>query len=71
VRIGRQRGVMHNKFTIVDGRMVQTGSFNYTNSGSERNEENQIYLAKPAIVERYERRFEDIWSRARMAKMRK
>lgn len=61
VRIGRQRGVMHNKFTIVDGRMIETGSYNYTNNATENNAENQIYLAKPAIVARYKERFEKLW----------
>jgi phosphatidylserine/phosphatidylglycerophosphate/cardiolipin synthase-like enzyme len=62
IRIGRQRGIMHNKFTIVDGKMIETGSFNYTNSATDRNNENQIYLAKPSIVDRYKKRFEEIWS---------
>jgi phosphatidylserine/phosphatidylglycerophosphate/cardiolipin synthase-like enzyme len=63
VRYGRQRGIMHNKFAVVDGRMVELGSFNYTNHASRANNENQIYLANPAIVERYEKRFENIWAK--------
>lgn len=61
LRYGSQRGVMHNKFTIVDGRIVETGSFNYTTHGSEANNENQVYLANPEIVERFKKRFEEIW----------
>jgi phosphatidylserine/phosphatidylglycerophosphate/cardiolipin synthase-like enzyme len=61
VKYGHQRGIMHNKFTIVDGRMIETGSFNYTNNATENSNENQVYLAKPAIVERYKQRFEAIW----------
>ena len=30
LRYGRQRGIMHNKFVIVDGKRVEVGSFNYT-----------------------------------------
>ena len=67
VRIGRQRGVMHNKFTIVDGKMIQTGSYNYTNNATENNAENQVYLAKPAIVDRYKARFNKIWGTAKPA----
>ncbi len=61
VRYGRQRGIMHNKFTIVDGKRVEIGSFNYTMHATESNNENQIYLAVPAVVDRYKKRFEDIW----------
>lgn len=64
VRYGHQRGIMHNKFTLVDGKMLETGSFNYTNHASEANNENQIYLDNPDIVLRYKNRFEQIWSDA-------
>ncbi len=64
VRYGRQRGIMHNKFTIVDDKMVETGSFNYTNDASTRNQENQVYLARPGTVERYKTRFERMWRAA-------
>lgn len=65
VRFGHQRGIMHNKFTVVDGVHVETGSFNYTNHASRANQENQIYLTSPQIVRRYAERFEKIWSDAR------
>ena len=61
VRYGHQRGIMHNKFAIVDGKILETGSFNYTNGAAFKNNENQVYLANPAIVERYRRRFEALW----------
>ena len=62
VRIGRQRGIMHNKFVIVDGRLVETGSFNYTNGAAFKNNENQVYLGSPTVVERYRKQFERIWN---------
>jgi phosphatidylserine/phosphatidylglycerophosphate/cardiolipin synthase-like enzyme len=63
IRYGKQRGsgIMHNKFVLVDGKMVETGSFNETNHASFYNNENQIYLANPKIVERYRKRFETLW----------
>ncbi len=67
VRFGRQRGIMHNKFMIVDGRMVETGSFNYTNGAAFKNAENQVYLAHPSIVKRYKERFQDLWESASTA----
>ncbi len=65
VRIGRQRGVMHHKFTVVDGKRLETGSFNYTNHASRANQENQLYLDDPGIVARYKEQFEESWSRAK------
>jgi phosphatidylserine/phosphatidylglycerophosphate/cardiolipin synthase-like enzyme len=67
LRYGHQRGIMHNKFTIVDGKMLETGSFNYTNHASRSNNENQIYLSTPAIVARYQARFDQIWNEAKPA----
>lgn len=62
LKLGLQRGIMHNKFTIVDAKMVETGSFNYSDGATSKNNENQIYLADPNVVSRYRARFEEIWS---------
>jgi phosphatidylserine/phosphatidylglycerophosphate/cardiolipin synthase-like enzyme len=61
LKYGHQRGIMHNKFVIVDGHRLETGSFNYTNHASVANNENQIYLSTPAVVERFQKRFADLW----------
>lgn len=68
VRFGHQRGIMHNKFTIVDKKMIETGSFNYSNNATFNNHENQIYLANPTIVARYQEEFEKMWASATLAK---
>lgn len=65
VRYGKQRGIMHNKFTLVDERMVQTGSFNYTNHASEANHENQVYLSNEKVVRKFKNCFEDLWANAK------
>jgi len=62
VKYGHQRGIMHNKFTVLDNAMVEAGSFNYTHHASEANNENQVYLNTPEIVSRYKARFEQIWA---------
>jgi phosphatidylserine/phosphatidylglycerophosphate/cardiolipin synthase-like enzyme len=65
VRLGHQRGIMHNKFMIVDRKMVETGSFNYTHGAAkDRNNENQVYLASPNMVERFQKRFDKLWESA-------
>jgi phosphatidylserine/phosphatidylglycerophosphate/cardiolipin synthase-like enzyme len=65
VRYGYQRGIMHNKFTIVDGSRVEVGSYNYTSHATVANQENQVYLGVPSIVERYKVRFEQMWAAAK------
>ncbi|MGP1925062.1 MAG: phospholipase D family protein [Arsenophonus sp. NEOnobi-MAG3] len=44
VRLNDKYAIMHNKFMIVDGHSIETGSFNYTQSAAFRNAENVIYL---------------------------
>lgn len=66
VRYGRQRGIMHDKFVVIDGKGLELGSFNYTNHAATANQENQLYLFSPKVVERYKERFEKMWSSARL-----
>lgn len=61
VRVGKQKGIMHNKFVIVDGKRLETGSFNFTNGATHSNQENQLYLSTPSIIARYQERFEKMW----------
>ncbi len=61
VRYGTQRGIMHNKFALVDGARVETGSFNYTDGATFKNNENQIYLFNPEIAKKYAMHFTTIW----------
>jgi len=65
VRMGVQRGIMHNKFVLVDEKMVETGSFNFTINASFKNQENQVYLSEPKIVERFKKHFEKMWKEGR------
>ncbi len=65
VRYGKQRGVMHHKFTVVDGKRLETGSFNYTNHAYRANQENQLYLDDPRMVESYVKAFEKAWAQGK------
>jgi len=65
VRLNGNYLIMHNKFIIVDGHSVETGSFNYTKRAAFRNAENVIYLRnRPDIAEKYTREFNRLWSEA-------
>ena len=44
---------MHNKFCIVDGKIVVTGSYNWTNYAETRNHENIVISSDPILVRDY------------------
>lgn len=52
---------MHHKIMVVDGEWVITGSYNFTNSGFGRNNENLLILRDGALAQRYLREVEAIW----------
>jgi phosphatidylserine/phosphatidylglycerophosphate/cardiolipin synthase-like enzyme len=67
VRFGTQRGIMHNKFVLIDGKAVETGSFNFTHHASLANNENQVYLFSPQVVSRFKNRFDTLWAAGKPA----
>jgi phosphatidylserine/phosphatidylglycerophosphate/cardiolipin synthase-like enzyme len=54
-------GIMHNKFTIVDGRLVETGSYNYSYNAENVNCENALFPVKSKLDAAYWARFEKLW----------
>ncbi|OGR94445.1 MAG: hypothetical protein A2V88_11645 [Elusimicrobia bacterium RBG_16_66_12] len=64
---GPGRGVMHNKFVVLDSKLVETGSFNWTTNGERNNYENAVFLDAPDDAASYRSYFERIWARARPA----
>ena len=44
---------MHNKFCIIDGKTLITGSYNWTNYAETRNLENIIVSTEPSVIEEY------------------
>lgn len=58
------KGVMHNKFAVLDGRLLLTGSFNWSTNAQENNFENMFYTASPEYTGPYAAQFEDIFSKA-------
>lgn len=62
LRIGNLQGIMHDKYTLVDMRSVEAGSFNYSNNATVNNAENQIYLNDPTTVAKYENNFQILWT---------
>src|SRR3972149_3619397 len=48
---GDGRGIMHHKFAIFDGRVLLTGSYNWTDSAERFNHENALALDDPLIIQ--------------------
>jgi phosphatidylserine/phosphatidylglycerophosphate/cardiolipin synthase-like enzyme len=58
-------GLMHNKFAIIDGKDLITGSFNWTATAQERNEENLLIITDEETIKKYEERFNYLWNTSR------
>lgn len=62
VRIWLKQGLMHDKYAVIDDEVVETGSFNYTNSAVYRNRENFIVAKGKSLATRYEQDFSSLWN---------
>src|SRR5713226_789700 len=60
VQVSRMSRLLHDKFAVVDGRWVITGSFNWTASAENRNRENVLVFDCPALAEAFEAEWEVI-----------
>jgi phosphatidylserine/phosphatidylglycerophosphate/cardiolipin synthase-like enzyme len=49
---------MHNKFSIFDNKVIQTGSYNYTNNANKRNYENCFFTKKKNIIFEFKKEFD-------------
>ena len=56
---------MHDKFAIIDGKIVITGSYNWSKHATYVNNENLIVINNREVASEYEREFEKIYSEAR------
>lgn len=57
---GGRPGIMHNKYLIVDGHTIATGSFNYTRIAMEGNNENLLILTDPTLAAQYAANFQHL-----------
>ena len=57
--------IMHDKFIVVDGKHVETGSFNYSFAAAERNAENAIVVwNNVAMAQKYNMEFDRLFDEA-------
>jgi len=55
-------GYMHNKFCVIDGATVITGSYNWTVSADLRNNEDLLIIKSAEIAKQYKRQFGRLWT---------
>ena len=60
----REVGLMHQKFAVLDRRVVVTGSYNWTQSADNFNDENLLLFRDAGpLAEEYRRTFVRLWER--------
>ena len=53
---------MHDKFVVIDGREVWTGSWNLTDNGTYRNDNNAVVLDSKNLADNYTTEFEEMFT---------
>ena len=61
VRKDRSRHHMHHKYAVFDGRTTLTGSYNWTRSAAEYNEENIVVSEDARLSTTFTAHFEQLW----------
>ena len=72
VAIANTPGFFHHKFAIVDGNLLITGSYDWSDSADKENYENVAFISCPARTagqtasEQYAREFDRLWKKLRV-----
>ena len=61
-RVSSNNYIMHHKFAIIDNRLLLTGSYNWTFSANNRNDENLMVIDDPKIIEIFQNQFINLWT---------
>ncbi|RMG72760.1 MAG: DUF1669 domain-containing protein [Bacteroidetes bacterium] len=61
VRVDQTENHMHHKFAVFDGRLLLSGSYNWTRSAARYNEENILITEDPEAVRPFQREFDRLW----------
>jgi phosphatidylserine/phosphatidylglycerophosphate/cardiolipin synthase-like enzyme len=60
----KEAGLMHQKFAIIDSRIIFTGSYNWTYSAENLNDENLLFFRDAGpLAEEYRKAFFRLWER--------
>lgn len=63
VAVDRTEAHMHHKFALFDGEWLLNGSYNWTRSASELNEENIIQSNDASLLKPFSDQFERLWAK--------
>lgn len=61
IKIDEASSHMHHKFCLIDKKTLLTGSYNWTKSAADRNQENLLVTQDPKMVKAYLSEFEKLW----------
>ena len=61
VKINLHNGLMHLKMSVIDGRTATIGSYNYTLSASQQNDEVMVVITQAAAVQSCQDEFNRLW----------
>lgn len=64
VHVDGNSDYMHNKFAVIDGRVVITGSYNWSDHATNGNDENQLIITSVDMASQYEEEFQEIYAEA-------
>jgi phosphatidylserine/phosphatidylglycerophosphate/cardiolipin synthase-like enzyme len=59
--VDRTRHHMHHKFAIFDNKRLLSGSYNWTRSAADRNEENFLITSDRILVKTFRKQFDKLW----------
>lgn len=62
VRVDPDGSNLHDKVLIIDGHIVVTGSYNFSNNAEFRNDENTLVIYDPSVAEMYLEQFQQVWN---------
>ena len=68
IRVKGAKDLMHLKSYAIDGRLLRTGSANWSATGLKRQDNDVLYEESPKAVERFEQKFEEMWGKASNAR---
>lgn len=61
VRLDKTDNHMHHKFSVIDGKTLINGSFNWTRSATDHNHENIVIHTDVQLIKEFQQRFEQLW----------
>jgi phosphatidylserine/phosphatidylglycerophosphate/cardiolipin synthase-like enzyme len=61
VKVNLHSGLMHLKMSVIDGKTATIGSYNYTLSASQQNDEVMAVVTQPAFVKSCQDEFNRLW----------